>query len=259
MKINSKYFQQLLNNSSTLSQSSKNFIQKVINRIKSNNDEGTDRQYAFLKRLETGNWKFKPTNESVEGKKYHRRNEFLYKLIDVFKQYPDKSLNAEEIALILNQNSDVKITRSNIGVNLSLLAKKGIVQKSKAYSKQEFGKFSGSKYRMNPDWENNLPEPKVSKKQDPYTPSKDNKTSRISDAITSVFDNGDKYNVVQVAKILEDKFNKSVNNASLLLYLSALVRKGYLETDKPKIGNTFKDKTYKYWKKEDEVNTLGIS
>ena len=59
--INSSYFQRLLDNSN-LSANTKQFVQKVIDTVKKKSDQGTNQQYAFLKRLETGNFKFSPKN-----------------------------------------------------------------------------------------------------------------------------------------------------------------------------------------------------
>jgi hypothetical protein len=67
-KINSKYFQQLLNKTSNIPQKSKDFIQKVIDAVKGKGDQGTEVQYKFLKRLETGNWDFGTKNENIETK-----------------------------------------------------------------------------------------------------------------------------------------------------------------------------------------------
>ncbi len=60
--INAKYFEDILNRTNNVSQSSRDFLQKVINTIKKNNGMGTQRQYDVLKRFENGGPPYSPKN-----------------------------------------------------------------------------------------------------------------------------------------------------------------------------------------------------
>jgi hypothetical protein len=57
-----EYYQQLLNMSNGLSQSTAKYFQDVINSVKKQNGKATEKQYAVLQRIKTGN--FNPSTKN---------------------------------------------------------------------------------------------------------------------------------------------------------------------------------------------------
>jgi LEA14-like dessication related protein len=57
-----EYYQQLLNMSNGLSQSTAKYFQDVINSVKKQNGKATEKQWNILQRIKTGN--FNPTTKN---------------------------------------------------------------------------------------------------------------------------------------------------------------------------------------------------